>query len=133
MLKKRYVPFLWMGFNCLKATELLWGGSLLFTTMFPEFLRMMKDWTGSHPVVLNTGTLPLSQNDRLVPGFLAKMKTLLIPAKYSGKIQKQPIEVFLWKRPATLLKRSLQHRCFLVNFVKFLTTAFSQNTSGWLF
>ena len=25
-----------MGFNCLKATEPLWGGSLLFTTKFPE-------------------------------------------------------------------------------------------------
>ena len=28
--------FLWMGFNCLKATEPLRGGSLLFTTYFPE-------------------------------------------------------------------------------------------------
>ena len=34
---------------------------------------------------------------------------------------------------ATLLKRSLWHWCFLVNFVKFLTTTFSQNTSGRLF
>ena len=25
-----------MGFNCLKATEPLWGSSLLFTTKFPE-------------------------------------------------------------------------------------------------
>ena len=25
-----------MGFNCLKATEPLWGVSLLFTTKFPE-------------------------------------------------------------------------------------------------
>ena len=39
----------------------------------------------------------------------------------------------LWKRPATLLKRRLWHtRCFLVNFVKFLTTPFSQNTSRHL-
>ena len=33
--KKLYGPFLWMGFNCLKA----WAtsrGSLLFTTKFPE-------------------------------------------------------------------------------------------------
>ena len=28
--------FLWMGFNCLKATEPLRGASLLFTTKFPE-------------------------------------------------------------------------------------------------
>ena len=35
-LKKLYSPFLWMGFNCLKVTEPLRGGSLLFTIKFPE-------------------------------------------------------------------------------------------------
>ena len=33
-------------------------------------------------------------------------------------------------RPATLLKKRHWHRCFPVNFVKFLTTPFLQNTSG---
>ena len=33
---KLYGPFLWVGFNCLKATEPLQGDSLLFTTKFPE-------------------------------------------------------------------------------------------------
>ena len=32
-------------------------------------------------------------------------------------------------RPATLLKKRLSRRCFPVNFVKFLRTPFSQNTS----
>ena len=31
-------------------------------------------------------------------------------------------------RPATLLKKSLWHRCFLVKFAKFLRTPFLQNT-----
>ena len=35
-------------------------------------------------------------------------------------------------RPATLLKKSLWHRCFPVNFEKFLRKPFSQNTSGRL-
>ena len=35
-------------------------------------------------------------------------------------------------RPATLLKKRLWHRHFLVNFVKFLRTPFLQNTSGRL-
>ena len=35
-------------------------------------------------------------------------------------------------RPATLLKKRLWHRCFPVNFVKFLRTPFLKNTSGWL-
>ena len=32
--------------------------------------------------------------------------------------------------PATLLKKRLWHRCFPVNFAKFLRTPFLQNTSG---
>ena len=39
---------------------------------------------------------------------------------------------FTGLKPATLLKRRLWHRCFLVNFAKFLRTPFSQNTSGRL-
>ena len=34
--------------------------------------------------------------------------------------------------PATLLKKRLLHRCFPVNFVKFLGISFLQNTSGRL-
>ena len=34
--------------------------------------------------------------------------------------------------PATLLKKRLQHRCFCVNFIKYLITHFLQNTSGRL-
>ena len=33
---KFYGPFLWTGLNCIKATEPLRGGSLLFITKFPE-------------------------------------------------------------------------------------------------
>ena len=36
-------------------------------------------------------------------------------------------------RPATLLKKGLLHRCFIVNFAKFLRTLFLQNTSERLF
>ena len=36
-------------------------------------------------------------------------------------------------RPATLLKKRLWHRCFPVNFEKFLRTPFVQNTSGGCF
>ena len=35
-------------------------------------------------------------------------------------------------RPATLSKKRLWHKCFPVNFAKFLRTPFLQNTSGWL-
>ena len=39
---------------------------------------------------------------------------------------------FIGLRPANLLKKRLWHRCFPVNFTKFLRTPFLQNTSGRL-
>ena len=48
---KLYGPFLWMRFDCLKATEPLWGSNSLFTRKFPEILgthlielKRMKGW-----------------------------------------------------------------------------------------
>ena len=55
-------------------------------------------------------------------------------AKFTGK--HLCLRVFFNKiaalRPATLFKKSLWHRCFPVNFAKFLRTPFLQNTSGRL-
>ena len=45
--------------------------------------------------------------------------------------QKQPPEVFCMKRCSKKIRKI--HRCFSVNFVKFLRTPFLQNTSGRLF
>ena len=41
-LKKLYGPFLWMEFNCLKATEPQRGDSLLFTIQFLGVPDMLK-------------------------------------------------------------------------------------------
>ena len=55
-------------------------------------------------------------------------------AKFTGKHLCQSL--FFNKvagvKPATLLKKRLWHRCFPVNFAKFLRTPFLQNTSGRL-
>ena len=55
-------------------------------------------------------------------------------AKFTGKQLYQSL--FFNKisglRPATLCKKRLWHRCFPVNFRKFLKTPFLQNTSGRL-
>ena len=56
-------------------------------------------------------------------------------AKFTGKFLCQSL-VFnkvAGLRPVTLLKKRLWHRCFSVNFSKFLRTLFLQNTSGRLF
>ena len=42
-------------------------------------------------------------------------------AKFTGKC---------WLRPAILLKKRIQHRCFPMNFAKFSKTPFPENTSG---
>ena len=64
-LKKLYDPFLWMGFNCLRATATS-RRQFTFYHSFPRnswfsFYWPRKDgrlsWPWSHPVVLNTGLL----------------------------------------------------------------------------
>ena len=40
--KNLYCPFLWMGFNCLKAAEPLREGTSLFTTKLPSILSFPK-------------------------------------------------------------------------------------------
>ena len=55
-------------------------------------------------------------------------------AKFVGKYLCQiSFSIKLQARPATLLKIRLWHRCFPVNFAKFLRTHFLQNTSGGCF
>ena len=49
--------------------------------------------------------------------------------KVAGLCQSLFINKVAGLRPATLLKKRLWHRCFPVNFAKFLRTPFLQNTS----
>ena len=55
-------------------------------------------------------------------------------AKFTGKhlCQSLLLNKVAGLRLATLLKKRPWHRCFPVNFAKFLRTLFSQNTSGRL-
>ena len=63
-------------------------------------------------------------------GNLQKKGVLRNFAKFTGK---HPCQSLLFRlRPTTLLKKRLWHRCFPVNFAKFLRTPFLQNTSGRL-
>ena len=74
---------------------------------FPEYL-----FRSSPPEVFwKKGFLEISQNSQ--KGFLI----------FSGGIESE--------RPATLLKKRLRHRCFPVNFVKFLTPFLTEHL-WWL-
>ena len=68
-----------------------------------------------------------------------KIKTLELEAATRGVLCRKVFLEILQNsqentvaRPATLLKKKLWHRCFPVNFWKFLRTPFIQNTSGRL-
>ena len=52
-------------------------------------------------------------------------------AKFAGKYLCQGL-FMPGPKACNFIKKRLWHRCFPVNFVKFLKTPFLQNTSGWL-
>ena len=68
------------------------------------------------------------------PEVFCKLGTLRNFTKFTGKHLCQGL--FLNKveglRPTTLLKKSLWHRCFTVNFAKFLRTPFFTEHLRWL-
>ena len=74
---------------------------------------------------LKTGiSLFLIQHSLLIMFYLIKRISLIF------------LSFLAWNRsfmPATLLKKRLWHRCFPVNFAKFLRTSFLQNTFGGCF
>ena len=68
--------------------------------------------------LIQNSSLKISQNS---PGNTCARVSFLKKLQASGLT---PSEEFLFIRPATLLKKRLWHRCFTVNFVKFLWTPF---------
>ena len=79
-------------------------------------------------VVIITLVLTLTLNllflEAAVPRCSVKKVLLKIFAKFTGK--------HLCQSPATLLKKRLWHRCFPVNYVKFLRTPFLTEHLQWL-
>ena len=69
------------------------------------------------------------------PDVFCKKSNLRNFTKFTGKhlCQRLFFNKIADLRSATLLKKKLWHRCFPVNFAKFLRTPFLQNTSGGCF
>ena len=68
-------------------------------------------------------------------GGILKKDVLRNFAKFTGKHLRQSLSFnkVAGLRPATLLKKRLRHRCFPVDFPKFLRTPSLQNTPGGCF
>ena len=64
-------------------------------------------------------------------GALSQTPPGLCPGPAEG-LTAPPKPLADYLKPATLLKKRLWHKCFPVNFAKFLRKSFFQNTSGWL-
>ena len=63
------------------------------------------------------------------PELFCKKGVLRNLTKFTAKHLRQSL---FFNRPATLLKKRLWHRCFHVNFVKFLRTPFHTEHLWWL-
>ena len=76
----------------------------------------------------------MSCTEAVAPEVLCKKGVLRSFTKFTGKHLCQSL--FFNKvaglRPATLLKKRLWHKCFPVNFVKFLRTPFFKEHLWWL-
>ena len=66
----------------------------------------------------------MTMNRSSRPEVFCKKNVLKTFVKFTGKHLCQSL------RPPTLLKKRLWHRCFPVNFAKFLRTTFLKNISG---
>ena len=64
--------------------------------------------------------------DKLETGYALDYKEMELRMDHLG------LRVLLRLRPATLLKKRLWHRCFPVNFAKFLRTPFLTEHLWWL-
>ena len=86
-------------------------------------------------IVTSTETTPLLRRFRSSHRRCSVKKGVLTNfAKFTGKDLCQSLffNKIAGRRPATFLKKRLWHRCFPVNFAKFLRTSFLQNTSRCL-
>ena len=83
----------------------------------------------AHDTFVNTFTLVRNslekQDTRLYEAFPTEKRVTI-----AFRISHQRCSMKDGLRPVTLLKKRLRHRCFSVNFAKFLRTPFLQNTSG---
>ena len=128
------------------STHRLWSYLKVLHIKFPfhkKFFCIMFSW-----LIIACGTVLVS--DRWTILEIAKDSKNKTLQRHSprGALWKGVLEnlaKFTWKhlaslffnkvavlRPSTLFKKRLWHRCFPVNFAKFLRTPFSQNTSGRL-
>ena len=130
----------------LKQTPFELGLLIILTFLFQLFNATdnLKATRATHSFLdLNESFTELKSSDKSLfwhvfrssrPEVFCKKGVLSNFTKFTGKhlCQRLFFNKVAGLRPATLLKRSLWHRCFPVNFVKFLRTPFFMEHLWWL-
>ena len=129
-------PECWWDIQCIINVKCTLLGKNM-VTRFQIFSIFLLDYSNKSYINIATPLLILyrrrpSRSSRLEA--FCKEGVLTNFAKFTGKHLCQSL--FFNKvaalRPATLLKKRLWHRCFPVNFAKFLRTPFLTEHPGWL-
>ena len=100
--------------------------------------RLSRPW--SHSMVLNMGPLDWESSALTTKPYRIKWRKhkiiltfLILDFRLLRKVTKTAeMEQYRSLQPGILLKKRLQHSCFLVKFARFLRTPFVRNTFEWL-
>ena len=95
------------------------------------FVGFFKNLQSSHLARLFSS---IAESGSSRPGVFCKKSVFRNFAKFTGKYLCKSLffNKVAYFRPATLLKKRLWHRCFPVNFAKFLRTPFLTELLRWL-
>ena len=118
-------------------------GNIIFNSDFKNFRKfyLVHSWVLCPKYILLSQTEPVKLPDHcnsfctfFVNVLNVKKRLLRNFTKFTGKhlCQKLFVNKIAGLRPATLLKKRLWHRCFPVNFVKFLRRPFYIEHLWWL-
>ena len=108
-----------------------WGGRKFFWKLISKGVLFNKGVENSYKTVNKTFNIEDAEAASHRRCSILKKGVLKNFAKLTGKRVPKSFLIKVQAAPATLIKKRLWHKCFPVNFPKFLRTAFLQNPSGW--
>ena len=93
----------------------------MFTSIKISMMELFEEIVNAYCIFTKSSTIDVSQCPEYASECLANSLTRIMFNR-----------ITLLKKRITLLKRRIWHRCFPVNFAKFLTTSFLKENLWWL-
>ena len=124
-----------VSWNVIGCSGKIYGQMLLQNDCYWHWINCYRIQSDLHLIMLNEN--PEEEPATFIMWSVFFTETRIHFSKFNIKDQKvrsthQRYSVIRRCKSATLLKKRLWHRCFSVNFVKFVRTPFLQDTSGLL-